>query len=41
MESIRAKFLPLSDDTVVYTGHGPPTTIGAERVSNPFIVSLG
>lgn len=41
MASIRDKFLSLPDETVVYTGHGPPTTIGAERASNPFILSMG
>ena len=36
--SIRDKFMPLPDETVVYSGHGPATTIGQERVSNPFIL---
>jgi glyoxylase-like metal-dependent hydrolase (beta-lactamase superfamily II) len=40
MESIRTKLLPFPDDTVVYTGHGPATTIGAERNMNPFLVDL-
>jgi glyoxylase-like metal-dependent hydrolase (beta-lactamase superfamily II) len=31
VESIRARLLPLSDETVVHTGHGDDTTIGAER----------
>jgi len=31
VESIRARLLPLSDQTVVHTGHGDDTTIGAER----------
>jgi len=31
-------FLALPDDTVVYSGHGPETTIGAERQSNPFLI---
>jgi glyoxylase-like metal-dependent hydrolase (beta-lactamase superfamily II) len=35
--SIRTQFLPLPDDTRVLTGHGPDTTIGRERVSNPFL----
>jgi hydroxyacylglutathione hydrolase len=39
MRSIREKFLPLPDDTVVLSGHGPTTTIGRERASNPFILS--
>ncbi|NDJ77329.1 MAG: MBL fold metallo-hydrolase, partial [Chloroflexi bacterium] len=37
MESIRDKLLPLGDDCVVMPGHGPRTTIGAERRSNPFV----
>jgi glyoxylase-like metal-dependent hydrolase (beta-lactamase superfamily II) len=36
--SIRAKLLPLPDETVVYTGHGPNTTIGDERAFNPFLI---
>lgn len=35
--SIRERLLPLSDDTLVIPGHGPVTTIGEERVSNPFL----
>lgn len=35
--SIRAQLLTLPDDTTVYSGHGPPTTIGAERQFNPFL----
>lgn len=38
MESIVKKFLPLGDDVVVYSGHGPETTIGKERKTNPFIL---
>jgi hydroxyacylglutathione hydrolase len=38
MESIRDKFMPLPDETVVMSGHGPNTTIGAERNTNPFIL---
>jgi glyoxylase-like metal-dependent hydrolase (beta-lactamase superfamily II) len=37
MQSIREKLLPLPDETVVYPGHGPFTTIGRERASNPFL----
>jgi glyoxylase-like metal-dependent hydrolase (beta-lactamase superfamily II) len=37
MASIRDKLLPLSDDTQVYAGHGPVTTIGAEKQFNPFV----
>lgn len=40
MHSIRDKMLCLPDNTTVYCGHGPATTIGAERTSNPFILQL-
>jgi hydroxyacylglutathione hydrolase len=36
-DSLRTKVLPLPDDTVVLPGHGPTTTIGRERLSNPFL----
>ena len=36
--SIREKLLPYPDDAVVIPGHGPATTIGRERESNPFLV---
>ena len=38
IRSIHNKLLPLPDDTVVIPGHGPKTTIGIERNSNPFII---
>jgi len=37
MNSIHARLLVLPDNTTVYPGHGPDTTIGAERQGNPFI----
>jgi len=37
MRSLRGKLLALPDNTVVFPGHGPATTIGAERDSNPFL----
>jgi hydroxyacylglutathione hydrolase len=37
MESIRTKLMTLPDDTAVYPGHGPDTTIGTERRGNPFL----
>jgi hydroxyacylglutathione hydrolase len=37
IESIREKLMVLPDETVVYPGHGPPTTIGDERRGNPFL----
>lgn len=38
LHSIMNKLLPLGDDVVVYSGHGPETTLGEERMSNPFLV---
>ena len=40
LESIRTKLLVLPDDTIVYSGHGPDTTIGTERRTNPFLLNL-
>jgi hydroxyacylglutathione hydrolase len=40
MRSIRSDVLTLPDATVLYTGHGPETTVGHERVSNPFITGV-
>ena len=37
MRSIRQQVLTLPDNTLLYSGHGPPTTVGQERVSNPFL----
>jgi hydroxyacylglutathione hydrolase len=37
MASIQSEFLSLPDSTVVYSGHGPETTIGVERLTNPFL----
>jgi hydroxyacylglutathione hydrolase len=39
IESIRARLLPLPDDTAVYPGHGRPTTIGEERRENHYLVA--
>jgi len=38
MRSIREQVLTLPDDTVLYSGHGPETTVGDERAGNPFLV---
>lgn len=35
--SLHGQLLTLPDNTVVYPGHGPNTTIGAERVGNPYL----
>jgi hydroxyacylglutathione hydrolase len=40
LESIAAKLLVLDDSTAVLPGHGGATSIGQERVSNPFLVGL-
>jgi glyoxylase-like metal-dependent hydrolase (beta-lactamase superfamily II) len=37
LRSIQEQLLSLPDDTVVYAGHGPETTIGRERRGNPFL----
>ncbi|WP_324672954.1 MBL fold metallo-hydrolase [Hymenobacter sp. GOD-10R] len=37
IRSIRTQLLTLPDDVTVYPGHGTATTIGAERISNPFL----
>lgn len=38
---IREKLYTLSDETIVYPGHGPATTIGDERHTNPFVKGKG
>jgi len=37
MSSLRERLLALPDDTRVFSGHGPVTTIGEERALNPFL----
>ena len=37
IESIKTKLMTLQDETIVYCGHGPSTSIGRERLSNPFL----
>lgn len=37
IESIRGKLLTLKDSTTIYPGHGEPSTIGEEKMSNPYI----
>lgn len=41
MRSISEQLMTLPDDTLVYSGHGPVTTIGRERVSNPWLPGAG
>lgn len=40
LDSIRNKLLTLDDDVTVYSGHGPLTTIGEERLTNPFLTGV-
>jgi hydroxyacylglutathione hydrolase len=40
MVSLRDKILVLDDATVVLPGHGPATTIGRERVTNPYLLEV-
>jgi glyoxylase-like metal-dependent hydrolase (beta-lactamase superfamily II) len=37
VQGIRKKLFPLGDDVIVLPGHGPPTKIGTERRTNPFV----
>jgi glyoxylase-like metal-dependent hydrolase (beta-lactamase superfamily II) len=37
LQSIREKLFTLPDETVIFSGHGPETTIGYEKMNNPFI----
>ena len=38
ISSIKEKLLPLGDEVKVYSGHGPSTTIGHEKLNNPFLI---
>jgi glyoxylase-like metal-dependent hydrolase (beta-lactamase superfamily II) len=40
LRSLATTVLPLRDDTIVLPGHGPTTTIGRERVANPYLQGL-
>ncbi len=40
IRSIERELLPLPDSTIVYSGHGPETTIGRERLANPFLTGV-
>jgi hydroxyacylglutathione hydrolase len=40
LSSLARVCLPLADETAVLSGHGPQTTIGAERAHNPFLAGL-
>ena len=38
LQSIQSQVLSLPDEVVIYSGHGPTTTVGEERRNNPFIL---
>lgn len=40
MDSIKKKILPLGDTIKVFPGHGPSSTIGREKMMNPFVLDL-
>jgi hydroxyacylglutathione hydrolase len=40
MNSIREQVMTLPEETKLYSGHGPPTTVGEERRFNPFIAPM-
>jgi glyoxylase-like metal-dependent hydrolase (beta-lactamase superfamily II) len=38
IKSIKEKLLNLVDETIIYPGHGPTSTIGREKKTNPFLI---
>jgi hydroxyacylglutathione hydrolase len=40
MDSIRTHVMTLPNETKLFSGHGPPTTVGEERTNNPFIAPM-
>ncbi len=38
--SLKAVILPMADEVIVCPGHGPQTTIGQERITNPYLREL-
>jgi len=40
IDSINSQIMTLDDKTIVYSGHGPETTVGRERTSNPFLTGV-
>ena len=37
LDAIRNKLMTRDDDTKFFPGHGPPTTVGEEKLHNPFL----
>ena len=40
LDSIKSKLFTLPDDVKIYPGHGPLTTIGQEKLTNPYLKNL-
>ena len=40
MSTLKDAIMKLADNTIVYSGHGPQTTIGVEKTTNPFLLAL-
>jgi len=40
LDGIRKKLFPLGDNVTILPGHGPPTKIGTERLTNPFVAKM-
>jgi glyoxylase-like metal-dependent hydrolase (beta-lactamase superfamily II) len=40
MQSIHSQIFTLPDETIIYCGHGPSTTVGIEKMNNPYVKSL-
>lgn len=40
LNTLKNVLVPLSDETIIYPGHGPETTIGYEKKNNPYIMSV-
>lgn len=39
LDALRARVLTLPDETILLTGHGPETTVGSEKLGNPFLAT--
>jgi glyoxylase-like metal-dependent hydrolase (beta-lactamase superfamily II) len=40
LQSLARVIVPMPDETLVLSGHGPATTIGRERMTNPFLMEV-
>jgi len=41
LDAVRVKLFMLDEGTVLFTGHGPATTVGEEKRHNPFFPDMG